>query len=226
MLDRVIRRIKASLPLDRMPCTVAEDRHQMLDGAFQRKYGKTKQEMPNCDIIDHADPEFHDFSERPYTDPPYDQSTDRPKAEAVVVHSRTMLPTCVAHANDLKGSIIQRLITLHGLRRKLNPGESEQTQRTFDGWERDRLDKAIAKQIAISNIKRLDAAERSKAGQPEKPEPIGDEGLEYYTGADAPTGKRFDVGDLLKQYAGWDAETEDNEPDSAEAMYRFDDDEE
>jgi hypothetical protein len=196
----------------------------MLDGAFQRKYGKTKQEMSNCDIIDHADPDFHDFSEKPYTEPPYNQSTDRPKAEGVVVHSRTMLPTCVAHANDLKGSILQRLIILHGLRKRLNPNESETTNRLFDTWTRDRRDQAIAKKINISNIKRLNAAEFGKAKQHEKAEPIGDEGLEYYSGGDAATGTHFDPSDLLKQYAGWDDETEESEPDNGEAMYRFDDD--
>jgi hypothetical protein len=144
-------------------------------------------------------------------------------AEAVVTNSRTVLPTCVAHANDVKGEVIKNRTILSGLRPTLNPDESPQNQRMFNKWIRDRRDRAIDKRNKLNSLIRSDDAARAKGKTQEvNYEPIGDEGLEYYAGEQAANEAGFDVSDLLKEYAGWDDEsTEANEPDIGDITYDF-----
>jgi hypothetical protein len=223
-IEKVIKKVKGAIPISNTPCIVAVHRHTMLPNDFKARYGMTKEEMPNCSPIDHADPDFHDFSESSYSPPPYISTPgfDKPQSEVAITHARSVITTCVAHADLLGDSVMKRLIKLHGLRRQLNPGESPSTQRLFDKWTQLRNDRVMEKKRRVEQKQRKnDAARRNAPKRPER-EVIGEEGLQYWGGDDASKINKFDVRDLLALHKGWDAPTEENEPDSNDANFSFD----
>jgi hypothetical protein len=182
---------------------------------FNRLWGMSKEEMPNCCTADYYDTNyFPKASEKGYKPPVYNAEKDtNTRASAVVVVGRTAIPVCAGHANMVKSRLYRSLAKLQNLRPTLNDGESPQIQRVFNKWTRTRRERAIAKRDKVNAIYRSNEIARNQAEGNTTP-PDDQEEFHYVGQEAATTQPNFDVSELLKQHGGWDKEsTEEEEPE-------------
>ena len=139
-------KINASIPISQYPCAYARDIARLPDDAFMRRYGMPKALFPKCNCLDLNDKKRNDsgnfdaieaLTTAPGTDNngidlyEKDMKNHQPQAEAVVYDGRTVLPSCVNHANHLKDFLLKMERHLQLMRPTLNPGENNNMQRRF-----------------------------------------------------------------------------------------------
>lgn len=204
-------KINASIPISQYPCAYARDIARLPDDAFMRRHGVPKALFPKCNCLDLNDKKRNDsgnfdaieaLTTAPGTDNngidlyEKDMKNHQPQAEAVVYDGRTVLPSCVNHANHLKDFLLKMERHLQLMRPTLNPGENNNMQRRFIARAQRR------KEARRSWLNKLVDRRREEGVSSIKDIPEPEMEYEVYEGDESPILNTNNLSDDAKRFLG------------------------
>ena len=207
------------VPVSQMPCIVAKHRQEASDEEFESTWGKSKRQMHACGPVDPLDPEWNatededDTLELPSY---YDSSKDMPRAEMILNDERSLIPICAAHASEANDIVTRSKIALHGIRPRLNPGESENVNKLFFKWSRDRRDRVLKRRTEnAKKYKQFDIARSENQQSNPNPNPnttSPEEDVESYSDETPRSSSTWNLKNLVSTLFP-EQNNEENEPD-------------
>ena len=110
-------------------CMIHTFKERLGDHEFHNVFGKTKEEIGNCDLVDRNSPEEQEADLEHLGDPEYESKKNQnfPKADIAITQAGdNLMPACANHAQMIRDSQVRAEINLGHVRPSLNKGESNE----------------------------------------------------------------------------------------------------